>query len=239
MPISDAFTYVPLVGDDNIARIQDSSLAPDVDFRPVLFDPAGDYVPKNSFGDGEPPDGPSVLETSPVGRPGSLRTTLQIQALENIDILKGLEFAIMVNIPPGMQGLVPTGLTEAQINDPDNWPIVDPSQWLPRVTLTDSEGPWAYAESLGPTQGFPFVMNQFNVFLPPGHMWGSEFLFYTPPQSYDTLSGFIFPPGSVLQANAYGTLFILFTLFGIDDNQELDQGADFTVDIDFSHSITN
>lgn len=245
--ISTDFSYVPLVGENNIALFLDPQLPPphNTVFYPtvqVTTGGPGDSILKSSTGDGKDP---SLISKDPVGRPGSLRTTLLFQVLRGVDVSDGadrLVFNVGINIPPGMQGLVPDGLSEAQINDPNNFPIIDPSQFMPRIQGYGTCGPWSPEPNVGgPDQQFPYEIGGEGEPIPVGISFTGCSQLYVPPQSYGTLEATA-GAGVEIQGGPYGILVVALSVSGSDGDGgsvPLAAGTNLVLDVDFSHSISN
>lgn len=252
-------TFVPIVGEENLVTAIDND---DQVRKPIVTSTiggAGLFVPKNSNGDGGPPTDPSEIVTDPDGRAGSLRTILHMVLGddEGATPINGENVQIAINIPYNMKGLAGTGRTLAQLNDPDNFPNIDPSRFLPKVSLIPQFTPWANAEGTGPTQGFvDGILNLLgtSVVWPAGIEVTAGAIGYVAPQGAAAAAAALLV--SDANVEAYGSLILSFEFVApavFDGTTSagtppltlnstpavLPVGAAWLIDIDFSASVAS
>jgi len=229
MSASTAFSIVPLVGYDNVVRINDSGTV-----RPFLYDAgaATAYImPKTTaITDGAGNDADVV---PPAGRPGNMKTVLLVQLITQATPPSGagvIELYCKVNIPSAMPGLVPQKYKDstAWLNTA-NWPIVDYSKFAPRCAIRPVFHP---DETLKTGATNPFL---FNPSTPVDAITACQggFISYFPGGWQDDV---VFNPTSLNFSNVgpYGAALCRFYFAAT-----LAQYNYFEISIDFSHSVSN
>jgi hypothetical protein len=246
MDLSTLFSYVPLIGAQNILQVTDNDSGLKVPFLASLGTAAAAWVPKNAVGDdGNNPAPGSVASftsTDPKGRAGNMITHLEVIGEGDTDIGEIGTLLSLVLIPSGEKGLLGNGYSLSAQPPAGSF---DMSSFLPRVDAKGKPSLYGSADSYTffpgtPTGRFPTAPRTRAYTAAAGYS-----LMYIPPSFFSNINtilndllGFTaFNVTAQTPNKLYGAMLVAAQYAVTDDSYPLLGAGDLTVD--FSHSGTN